>query len=324
MTLPPRPRIEFEDEPPPMPPLPVADRLPFRDPMSDAPPRPRMELEEAPASRLQSSPVEDLAQGPPPAQRASLILAGLATLATGVGTLSLAGFVMDQFARATSLGWIALGVAGAGTTLLGAGIWREVRALRALRHVDALRADLHSHEPGRIMDAALDWAATAPGGPALLPALRTVNDPDAALALLRAGPGQALRAEADRLGRVAAVQTVAGIAAVPSPTLDVALVAWRGVRLVRQVAQMYGVRPGLLGTLALLRRTANAATLVGAAEMAGNAAAHVVLSHPLLAHLAGDMAGAGIAARRMVVLARAAAAACDPLAAPSPPGRGPG
>ena len=99
----------------------------------------------------------------------------------------------------------------------------------------------------------------------------------------------------------------------PSPSLDVLLMAWRGVRLVRQVAQLYGVRPGTLGTLALLRRTMGAATTVGALEFAGNAAAHAVLSNPLLAHLAGEVAGAGIAARRMVVLARAAAAACDPL-----------
>lgn len=320
MTLLPRPRIEFEDEPAPNPSPPVADRLPLRDPVLDAPPRPRMELEEAPASRLEAGPAEGLALDPSPSRRAPLILAGMATLAAGIGALSLAGFVMDQFARTALLGWAALGVAGAGTALLGAGAWREARALRALRHVDALRVGLHSYEPGRIMDAALDWAATVPGGPALLPALRAVNDPDAAVALLRAGPGQALRAEADRLGRTAAVQVVAGIAAMPSPALDVALVTWRGVRLIRQVAQAYGVRPGLVGTLALLRRTASAATLVGAAEMAGNAAAHAVLSHPLLAHLAGDMAGGAIAARRMVVLARAAAAACDPLTAPTSPG----
>jgi putative membrane protein len=44
-----------------------------------------------------------------------------------------------------------------------------------------------------------------------------------------------------------------------------------------------------------------------------NTAAHALLSNPLLAQLAGDMAGAGIAARRMIVLARAADAACSPL-----------
>lgn len=280
----------------------------------DAPvPAPRIELEALPAPRLQPGAPPDLATGTAAPGRAPLVLAGAATLALGVGGLSLGNFVADQFARAAWLGWTTLGVAATGAGLLGAGLWREVRAVLALRHVDGLRADLASHEPTRIMAAAREWAASVPGGPALLPALRTVNDPDAALALLRAGPGQALRAEADRLGRGAALAVVAGVAAVPSPALDVALVAWRGVRLVRQVAQLYGVRPGLLGTLTLLRRTANAATTVGAATLAGNAAAHVVLSHPVLAHLAGEAAGAGIAARRMLVLARAAAAACDPL-----------
>ncbi len=324
MTQPPRPRIEYDDEPDaPVPALPV---LALQDPPPalDVPPSPRMELEERPAARLQAETLAELPADLAPPRRAPLVLAGAATLAAGVGGLSLLNFVLDQFGRAAWLGWTTLGVSAAGVGLIGAGVWREVRALRALRHVDGLRADLASHEPRRIMAAAMDWAATVPGGPALLPALRAVNDPDAALALLRAGPGEVLRAEADRLGRGAAVQMVAGIAAMPSPALDVALVAWRGVRLVRQVAQLYGVRPGLLGTVALLRRTMTAATMVGAAEFAGNAAAHAVLSHPLLAHLAGEMAGAGIAARRMVVLARAAAAACDPLSAPSSSGRGSG
>ena len=38
-----------------------------------------------------------------------------------------------------------------------------------------------------------------------------------------------------------------------------------------------------------------------------------MLSNPLLGHALGEMAGAGIAARRMMVLARASAAACDPV-----------
>ena len=335
MTIPPRPRIELEDElaaPPgaaPPPPLAAPDDPPVGPAQPEMavrmpPPRPRIELEAVPASRLQAEPPSEALADPAPPHRLPLFLAGAVTLAAGVGGMSLLNFVLDQFARAPWLGWTTLGVSAAGVGLLSAGVLREALALRALRHVDGLRADLASQEPGRIMSAAMDWAATVSGGPALLPALRAVNDPDAAMALLRAGPGQALRAEADRLGRGAAVQMVAGIAAMPSPALDVALVAWRGVRLVRQVAQLYGVRPGALGTLALLRRTAGAATMVGAAEFAGNAAAHAVLSHPLLAHLAGEMAGAGIAARRMMVLARAAATACDPLSSPSPSGRGPG
>jgi uncharacterized membrane protein YcjF (UPF0283 family) len=133
------------------------------------------------------------------------------------------------------------------------------------------------------------------------------------LALLRAGPAQALRDGTDILGRTAALQSVAIIAATPSPALDALTVGWCGVRLVRQVAVLHGMRPGLLGTLALLQKTAVAAAAVAATEMAVNAATHAIIAHPLLRHLAGDVAGAGVAARRMIVLARAAAAACSPL-----------
>lgn len=280
-------------------------------------PAPRIELEDEPAPRLEAEPPPPLLQDPPPPRSpAGLALLGAAVLAVGLAALSAGNFVADQFSRAAWLGWMTLGVTAVGFGLVGAGLWRELRALLALRRVDRLRADLRSGDAARVADAALAWAAIAPGGPALVPALRAVNDPDAMLALLRTGPGRALRDAAERQGRMAAVQTVAGIAAMPSPALDVLLVGWRGVRLIRQVATLYGVRPGVLGTFALLRRTASSATLVGATQLAANSAAHAVLSHPLLVHVAGEMAGAGVAARRMTVLARAAAAACDPV----PPG----
>ena len=277
---------------------------------------PRLEYETQPTPRLT---IEPPPPPPDPAPRwgtATLILAGIGVLATGFAVLGAANFVADQFARAIWLGWVTAGVAAAGFALLGAGIWREIHGIWALEHVDSLRSDLASGEANRIMRAARDWAARVPGGEALLPALREVNDPEAALALLRAGPGRTLQHAADSLGRSAAIQIVAGIAAVPSPSLDVLLVVWRGLRLVRQVAALYGVRPGLIGTLSLLRRTALSATLVGAAELAGNTVAHGLLSSPLLARIVGEAAGAGIAARRMMVLGRATAAACDPVPPP--------
>jgi putative membrane protein len=130
---------------------------------------------------------------------------------------------------------------------------------------------------------------------------------------LRAGPVADLRTRSDALGRTAAVQMAAGIAATPAPALAVLLVAWRGVRLVRQVAALHGMRPGLLGTLGLLRRSVLAAGMVAGSEVAINAAAHALLSNPLLTHALGEMAGAGVAARRMILLARSTAAACSPL-----------
>jgi uncharacterized membrane protein YcjF (UPF0283 family) len=91
------------------------------------------------------------------------------------------------------------------------------------------------------------------------------------------------------------------------------LVGWRGVRLVRQVAELHGLRPGLFGTFALLRRVAFAATGVFATDIATDVAMRTLLSNPIMERLASDVAGAGVAARRMIVLARATAAACSPL-----------
>ena len=151
------------------------------------------------------------------------------------------------------------------------------------------------------------------GDPGLRPALDALNDPDAIVPLLRAGVEAELAARAEALARRAAFQVVAGMAAAPAPALVVLLVSWRGLRLIRQVASLYGLRPGLLATLGLLRRTAISAGAPAVTEAAVNTATHAVLSTPILTHLAGEMAGGAVAARRMIVLGRAASVACTPL-----------
>ncbi|WP_284947762.1 DUF697 domain-containing protein [Acidisoma cladoniae] len=261
-------------------------------------------------------PVVEVTTDPTPrASGLTLALSGVAVLAIGLAGLQTGNFVATQFDRAAWLGWLTLAVAVLGFGLLLAAAWRELSGLFALGRVDRLRNALGSGDARRIHAAARLWAATMPEAATLIPAIDAANDPDAILALLRAGPVAAMRARSDALGRNAAFQTTVGIAATPSPALVVLLVAWRGVRLVRQVAALHGMRPGLLGTLGLLHRTMLAAGLVAGSEAAINAAAHAVLSNPLLAHAIGDMAGAGVAARRMILLARATAAACTPLGA---------
>ena len=276
---------------------------------------PRVVIEDAAAPRLepQSLAAEPVLDPAPRAGGAGLALAGIAVLAMGLAALQTANFVAAQFDRAAWLGWLTLAVAAAGFGLLFAAVARELRGLFGLSRVDRLRAALGSGEAGRIHGAARAWAATLPEAGVLVPAIDAANDPDAILALLRAGPATAMRARADALGRTAAFQMAAGIAATPAPSLAVLLVAWRGVRLVRQVAALHGMRPGLLGTLGLLRRSVLAAGLVAGSEVAANAAAHALLSNPLLTHALGEMAGAGVAARRMMLLARSTAAACSPV-----------
>ncbi|HTR16870.1 MAG TPA: DUF697 domain-containing protein [Acetobacteraceae bacterium] len=277
---------------------------------------PRIEAEPDLAPRLEAAlPVPPVLSGEtePRWGMPALVTAGLSVLLFGFALLQTGNFVTDQFARAPALGWATLGLAVIGFGLIGLGFWREARGLAALHGIDRLRRDLASGEGRRIHAAARIWLGVLPEGAALRPAIDAANDPDAILALLRAGPSADLRARADGLGRAAAVQVVAGMAAAPAPALVVLLVSWRGLRLIRQVAALHGLRPGWFATLGLLRRTVLAASTAAVTEIAANTAAHALLSNPLLAHLIGEMAGAGVAARRMLVLARAAAVACNPL-----------
>jgi putative membrane protein len=276
--------------------------------------RPRFELEDQPIARLEpEQPLVPLAPASPPGSL-GLAAGGAGLLVLGFSALDAANFVAAQFERSAALGWATLAVAVAGFGAIGLAGWRELSGLFGLRRVDRLHAALS--DPATTRSAALEWLRTLPDGAALAEAVRATNDPDAILALLRAGPATTMRARAEQLGRAAAVQVFTAAAAVPSPALDGMLVGWRGVRLVRQVAELHGLRPGLFGTFSLLRRVAFSAAGVMAADMAADVVTRAVLSNPILERLASDVAGAGVAARRMIVLARATAAACSPVPPP--------
>ncbi|MBV8577985.1 MAG: DUF697 domain-containing protein, partial [Acetobacteraceae bacterium] len=246
----------------------------------ELPPRPRIELEALPAPRLEPMDLVPIAEPERETGTIPLLLGGAGVLAVGLAALGTANFVAAQFARSGILGSLTLAVALAGFGLIGAGIWREIRGLLGLRTVDKLRAELAAGEVARAQAGLRDWLAGLPEGEATAAAIDRMNDPDAIRALLRAGPLAALRARSDALGRMAAVQIFAATAAVPHPLFDGLLVAWRGTRLLRQVAELHGVRPGFLGTLALLRRTALSAAGVVAADVAVNTISNAVLSNP--------------------------------------------
>ncbi len=276
-------------------------------------PAPRLEREAQPAPRLEAAPVAMPILAKPPASSLGLVTGGVAVLILGLAALQTGNFVVAQFDRASWLGWLTLVMSAFGFGLIGAAIWRELRGLLSLRHVDQLRTALA--DPARAQSAARDWLGGLPNPSPTSPAIAAATDPAAIAALLRAGPLADLRAQADALGRNAALQVFAVTAAVPSPAFDGVLVGWRGLRLIREVAAVYGLRPGTLGTLALLRRTVLSAAGVMGADLAADTLARAMISNPLLQHLAGDVAGAGLAARRMILLSRAAAAACAPLPA---------
>jgi len=278
----------------------------------DTAPEPFLLLEADEAPRLEPAPpllpVAALIR-----RRSSPALVGVVVLGASFLVLWGTWLVGSLFDRWNVLGWIGLAGLLVALALIGVGISREFRSVWALRRVDHLRAELASGEMERVRHAAQRWLEGLPEHTGILPALAGTDTPEAIFALLRSGPGKNLQEATDVLGRSAALQSVAIVAATPSSAMDVLTIGWCGVRLIRQVAALHGMSPGMLGTMALLQKTALAAASVAATEIAINAATHAVVSHPILRHLAGDIAGAGVAARRMIVLARAAEAACSPF-----------
>ncbi|WP_171612389.1 DUF697 domain-containing protein [Roseicella sp. DB1501] len=295
----------------------MSDRPPPSSPPASPPVGPRVILEEetrSPPPRLDFE--WEQAVVPVAAPRPSVrwsgigrLFGGLALLGGGLAALDAANFVADQFARGPLQGWATLGVVASGLALLGGGAWRELRGLASIRAVDRARSAFLRGDLATAKAEALRWAGSVQEAAPLQPAIRNAASIEELRALLQ--PALAtLEARAALLGRNAAVQSFAVTAISPSPGLDALIFAWRGVRLVRQVAALHGLRPGLAGTLSLLRRTLLDAATVAATDVAVDAAARALLSNRLLEQFAGEAAAGAVAARRMLRLAKVAAEAC--------------
>jgi putative membrane protein len=203
-------------------------------------------LEPEPAPRLEAAPAL-LSTGEPVRWLRSPALAGVAVLGVGIPVLWALWLVSALFDRWGMLGWAGLIILVCGLGLIGVGMGRELRGLSALRRVDQLRVEFASGEAERVQRAARRWLQGLPQHSGILPALAAADTPETVLALLRSGPAQALQDATEVLGRTAALQSVAIIAATPSPAMDVLTVGWCGVRLIRQVAALHRMRPGIYG-----------------------------------------------------------------------------
>jgi putative membrane protein len=243
---------------------------------------------------------------------AALIAAGVALLVLGFSLLEAGNFIAAQFTRAAWLGWVTLAVAAGGFGLVFAAIMRELRGYLGLRSVDRARAAFARNDAAALRAELAAWQARLPPGRTRAGALDD-TPVDAMAALVEAKTLAPIAQDAAALGRAAAMQAFAVTAVSPSPAADALIFAWRGLRLVRQVAALHGLRPGIAGTMALLRRVAVDAATVAATDVAVDAAVRGLLSSKLAEHVAGEAAAGAVAARRMILLARAADEACRVL-----------
>ncbi len=300
------------------------------DPRPPAPPPVQTETIDAPLNpgfiETSSAPPEALpavisaAPSRPGPGPVAWVAIGLGLLVVGGSVLSLIGFVVDQMARSPVLGWASLGVTVLGVLAILWGMGREAAAYRRLTRVDGLRAQLRP--PGVPVDIAragcVAWLRTVahrlPDPDSVRLALNGCTSTEEVRAMLAHRAIEPLREQATILGTRAASQGAAMVAIIPSPALEGLAAGLRSLKLIRDVAALYGLRPGLTVTFGLMRRAAvTAASVYGVNEIAAAAAAHFLADAPVLRSIASAAPGAGITARRIYLLAQTVAAACSPL-----------
>jgi putative membrane protein len=249
----------------------------------------------------------------------SIAATGLAILATAWVGIDLANFVGGAFTHSTTLGVVAAVGVAAGCGGVGYWLAAELRGLLRLRSAERLRGMIPSavsSELKKEIDAVAMIAARDPLLSEAVGRFRAVLEPHHtgrdALELF----SRFVLVPADRLAeaaiRRASMQAFAINAISPTALLDTLLFAARAMRLIRQIAEVYGQRPGLAGTVHLLRRLASGAGLVGAVDLAGGVIVQQ-LGGAVVERLSASAAESAYAAQKMARLGIITMALCRPI-----------
>ncbi|MGH7046213.1 MAG: DUF697 domain-containing protein [Stellaceae bacterium] len=246
-------------------------------------------------------------------------LGGLALLALSAAAIDLESFVAGGFARGPGFG-VAAAVAVAAAAG-GAGYWvlSELRGLWRLRSAERLRQIIPTALASELKRELAEAAAILGRDPLLAaPVARYKSALDAhhsaadALVLF----SRFVLAPADQLAQAAIRRAAAQAFAINlvSPTMltDTLFFAARALRLVREIAQIYGQRPGLAGTVHLLRQLIGGAGLVGAVDVVGGVLVQQ-LGGAVLERISASAAESAYAAQKMARLGLLSMALCRPV-----------
>lgn len=241
-------------------------------------------------------------------------LAGLMSLWAG---LAITALVEDFFARSAFLGWLALGIAAIAGLAALAIIFREIWGLMRLRRIEHIQEisarAINLDEPSdstKAIDALEsiygNRSDTAWGLNSFHDHKSDIMDPRDRIKLMdrlviRPLDEEAHRIIARRARRVTLLTTVT-----PAAALDIVFVAAQNLRMLRELAELYGGRPSTLSTLRLARMVVAHLAVTGGLALSDNLIQHLV-GKGLLGRLSarfGEGAVNGILTSRIGLAAR--------------------
>jgi putative membrane protein len=213
-------------------------------------------------------------------------IAGLGLLGAGLGVTQL---IEDLFARSEGLGWLGLAFAGAAALALAVVVVREIFGLVRLATIEKLHlraaAVLLSDDRRESREVVQELVRLAHQNPHLARARAALQghagDIIDGADLVRLAERELmtpLDQEARRLVSTAAQRVSIVTAVSPRALIDVLFVFAASLRLIRQLARLYGGRPGALGMIALMRH------VIAHVAITGGMAASDSLIQQMLGH----------------------------------------
>jgi putative membrane protein len=217
---------------------------------------------------------------------------GLLLLGTGLGVVNL---IEDLFARSESLGYLGLGFAVAATLALTVVIAREVFGLARLatienlhlRAAEVLLSDDRAASRtivGELVKLAHQNPRLAHARAALQGHADDIIDGADMIKLAERELMSPLDQEARRLVSSAAQRVSIVTAVSPRALIDVLFVLVASLRMIRQLAQLYGGRPGTLGMIRLMRHVISHLAITGGMA-ASDSLIQQMLGHGIAAKL---------------------------------------
>jgi putative membrane protein len=217
---------------------------------------------------------------------------GLVLLGTGLGIVNL---IEDLFARSQTFGYVAFVFAVAAGLALAVVIGREAFGLARLAAIEKLHQRaievLRSDDRAESRAVVSDLLKLAHQNPQLARARATlaghaddIIDGADMIKLAERELLAPLDEEARRLVSTAAQRVSVVTAVSPRALIDVLFVFVAAMRLIRQLARLYGGRPGTLGMISLLRQVIGHLAITGGIAV-GDSLVQQMLGHGIAARL---------------------------------------